>query len=173
MLRAANKNHRLPWNKAQLPNASRLSFTYSYVDNKHTWSSAQLCERGCICHQHWTWGQPFLDCRTLSSEPLQPSGSHLALEENPPAVETVLVLRQLSFLFVFYTNNPQFVVSSLTHRHEAPHNGWRSEAGKDVVCVGEVREVWQDNGLAPALTPHKNLEEEWNDNAPGFFWSFF
>lgn len=75
-------------------------------------------------------------------------------------VVTVLVLRQLSFLFVFYTNNPQFVVSSLTHRHEAPHNGWRSEAGKDVVCVGEVREVWQDNGLAPALTPHKNLEEE-------------
>lgn len=108
------------------------------MDNKHTWSSAQLCERGCICHQHWTWGQPFLDCRTLSSEPLQPSGSHLALEETPP-VETVLVLRPLSFLFVFYTNNPQFVVFSPIDMRRHITDGVAKQAKTSSVLVRCVR----------------------------------
>lgn len=48
---------------------------------------------------------------------------------------------------------------SLTHRHEPPHDGGRGEAGEDVVGVGEVREVWHDDGLTPTLTPHIHLQD--------------
>lgn len=57
----------------------------------------------------------------------------------------------------------------LTRGHEAPHDRRRSEAGEDVVRVAEVCEVRQDNGLAPALTPHINLEVEGSDPVLFFF----
>lgn len=49
---------------------------------------------------------------------------------------------------------------SLTHRHEPPHDRGRGEAGEDVVSVDEVCEVWPDDGLTPALTPHVHLRDE-------------
>lgn len=49
---------------------------------------------------------------------------------------------------------------SLTHRHESPHDRGCGEAGKDIVSVGEVCEVWHDDRLTPTLTPHVHLGDK-------------
>lgn len=51
--------------------------------------------------------------------------------------------------------NSQEVI--MLHGHKPPHDRGCGEAGEDVVSVGEVREVRQDDGLAPTLTPHVHL----------------
>ena len=48
-------------------------------------------------------------------------------------------------------------LSFLTYRQEAPRDSRSGEAGEHVVGAGEVREVRQDHGLAPALAPHVHV----------------
>lgn len=45
----------------------------------------------------------------------------------------------------------------LTHGKQPPHHRRRGEAGEDVVRAGEVREMWQHDGLSAALPPHVHL----------------
>lgn len=47
--------------------------------------------------------------------------------------------------------------SVVTHGQEPPHDGGRGEAGEHVVRAREVREVGQQDALAPALAPHVHL----------------
>lgn len=46
---------------------------------------------------------------------------------------------------------------TLTHGKQPPHDRGRGKAGEDVVCAGEVCEVWQHDGLSAALPPHVHL----------------